>query len=68
VVADNYWSALQGRKALKVKWITRGMIHLTTKDYEQKLRDLSKQMVSLFIMMVILIKHFRSAGKARSIL
>jgi isoquinoline 1-oxidoreductase beta subunit len=42
VVADNYWSALQGRKALKVKWDYLGNDKFNTKDYEQHLRDLSK--------------------------
>ncbi len=42
VVADSYWSALQGRKALKIKWDNQGHDAFNTKDYEQKLRDLSK--------------------------
>ncbi len=42
VVADNYWSALQGRKALKVKWDYQGNDKFNTTDYEQHLRELSK--------------------------
>ena len=42
VVADNYWSALQGRKALKVKWDYQGNDKFNTADYEQHLRELSK--------------------------
>jgi isoquinoline 1-oxidoreductase beta subunit len=42
VVADNYWSAFQGRKALKVKWDYKGNEKFNTKDFEQHLRDLSK--------------------------
>jgi isoquinoline 1-oxidoreductase subunit beta len=42
VVADNYWSALQGRKALKVQWNCNGFDKFNTKDYEQQLRDLAK--------------------------
>src|SRR5262249_9902339 len=39
---DNYWSALQGRKALKVTWDNQGYDKFNTKDYENKLRELSK--------------------------
>jgi isoquinoline 1-oxidoreductase beta subunit len=42
VVADNYWAALQGRKALKIKWDFQGYDKFNTKDFEQHLRDLSK--------------------------
>ncbi len=42
VVADNYWSALQGRKALKVKWDYQGNDKFNTADYEKHLRELSK--------------------------
>ena len=42
VVADNYWSAFQGRKALKVKWDYQGNDKFNTTDYEQHLRELSK--------------------------
>ena len=43
VVADNYWAALQGRKALKIQWDYQGFDKFNSKDYEQSLRDLSKQ-------------------------
>jgi isoquinoline 1-oxidoreductase beta subunit len=42
VLADNYWAALQGRKALKVEWDYQGFDKFNTKDYEQSLRELSK--------------------------
>jgi isoquinoline 1-oxidoreductase beta subunit len=42
VVADNYWAALQGRKALKITWDNQGYDKFNSKDYEQSLRDLAK--------------------------
>ena len=42
VVADNYWAALQGRKALKVTWDHQGNDKFNTKEYEEKLRELAK--------------------------
>lgn len=42
VVADTYWAALQGRKALKIDWNTQGLDQFNSTDYEQKLRDLAK--------------------------
>lgn len=42
VIADNYWAALQGRKALKVQWDHQGFDSFNTKAYEQQLRDLAK--------------------------
>jgi isoquinoline 1-oxidoreductase subunit beta len=42
VVADNYWAAYQGRKALKVNWDYRGFDQFNSEDYAQKLRDLAK--------------------------
>lgn len=42
VIADNYWAALKGRKALKVVWDHQGFDTFNTKDYEQHLRDLAK--------------------------
>ncbi|QJW92127.1 xanthine dehydrogenase family protein molybdopterin-binding subunit [Spirosoma taeanense] len=42
VVADNYWAALQGRKALKVQWDYQGLDKLNTTDYENNLRTLAK--------------------------
>jgi isoquinoline 1-oxidoreductase beta subunit len=43
VIADNYWAALQGRKALKMQWDHQGYDKFNSKDYEQSLRELSKQ-------------------------
>ncbi|MDB5024138.1 MAG: xanthine dehydrogenase family protein molybdopterin-binding subunit [Mucilaginibacter sp.] len=43
VVADNYWAALQGRKALKVQWDYQGYDQFNSRDYEQSLRVLSKK-------------------------
>jgi len=43
VVADNYWAALQGRRALKVVWDHQGFDKFNSKDYEQSLRELSKK-------------------------
>ncbi|QEC67483.1 xanthine dehydrogenase family protein molybdopterin-binding subunit [Panacibacter ginsenosidivorans] len=43
VVADNVWSAMQGRKALKVEWDDDGFEHLSTAQlYERMKADLSK--------------------------
>ena len=42
VIADNYWAALQGRKALKVKWDHQGHDSFNTADFEKQLRDLAK--------------------------
>ena len=43
VVADNYWAAVQGRKALKVKWDPGTNAAFNSKTYEQSLRDASKK-------------------------
>ncbi len=43
VVADNYWSALQGRRALKINWDTKGYEKFNSADYENKLRSLASQ-------------------------
>ncbi len=42
VVADNYWAALQGRKALKIQWDYQGFDKFNSDGYEQKLRELAK--------------------------
>lgn len=42
VIADNYWAALQGRKALKIQWDYQGFDKFNSNDYEQTLRDLAK--------------------------
>lgn len=43
VIAENYWAAFQGRKALKVKWDYKGNENFNSKTYEQGLRDLAKK-------------------------
>ncbi|NID11305.1 xanthine dehydrogenase family protein molybdopterin-binding subunit [Fibrivirga algicola] len=43
VVADTYWAALKGRRALAVKWDHQGLDAFNTVAYEQKLRELAKQ-------------------------
>lgn len=42
VLADNYWAAVQGRKALQVKWDYQGKDTFSTTAYEQQLRELAK--------------------------
>jgi isoquinoline 1-oxidoreductase subunit beta len=41
VIAENYWAALQGRKALKVRWDNQGFDKFNSKDYEESLRKLA---------------------------
>ena len=43
VIAKSYWAALQGRKVLKVEWDTNGYENFNLSDYENKLRNLSKE-------------------------
>jgi len=43
VIAENYWAALQGRKALAVKWDHQGFDQFNSKDYEQSLRNAAKE-------------------------
>lgn len=42
VIADNYWAALKGRKALKMQWDYQGYDTFNSNDYEQHLRELGK--------------------------
>lgn len=42
VIAENYWAAYQGRKALEIKWDYQGNDTYNSKDYDQALRDLAK--------------------------
>jgi len=42
VIADNYWAALKGRKALKVTWDHQGNERFNSNDYAEKLRNLGK--------------------------
>lgn len=43
VIAKTYWAAVQGRKALKIDWDTKGFETFNSSDYENKLRALSKE-------------------------
>lgn len=43
VIAENYWAALQGRKALAVKWDHQGFDQFNSKEYEQSLRTAAKE-------------------------
>ena len=43
VIAENYWAAVQGRKALVVKWDYQGNENFNSKTYEQSLRDAAKE-------------------------
>ncbi|MFN3849644.1 MAG: molybdopterin cofactor-binding domain-containing protein [Spirosomataceae bacterium] len=43
VIAKNYWTALKGRKALKVNWDYQGHETFNSTDFSQYLRDLSKK-------------------------
>ena len=42
VIAENYWAALKGRRALKIQWDHQGYDQFNTSDYEQHLRELAK--------------------------
>ena len=42
VIADNFWAALKGRKALKVQWDFQGFDKFSSDSYEQQLRELAK--------------------------
>ncbi|MCK8491928.1 molybdopterin-dependent oxidoreductase [Spirosoma sp. RP8] len=42
VVADNYWAALKGRKALTVKWDNQNHETFNTVSFENSLRELAK--------------------------
>ena len=39
VVADSFWSAQQGRKALKVEWDDNGFEHLSTEQLYTRMKD-----------------------------
>jgi isoquinoline 1-oxidoreductase beta subunit len=43
VIAKTYWAAVQGRKALKIDWDTKGFETFNSSDYENNLRALSKE-------------------------
>jgi isoquinoline 1-oxidoreductase beta subunit len=43
VLANSYWAALQGRKALKIDWDTKGYETFNTSEYEKQLRSLASQ-------------------------
>lgn len=42
VVADTYWAALKGRRALKISWDAQGSDKITTDAYFENLRSLVK--------------------------
>jgi isoquinoline 1-oxidoreductase subunit beta len=42
VVADNYWAALKGRKALKIKWDAQGSDKISTDAYFADLQNIAK--------------------------
>ncbi|MFD1820450.1 isoquinoline 1-oxidoreductase, beta subunit [Pseudarcicella hirudinis] len=42
VVADTYWAALKGRRALKIKWDAEGSDKISTDKYFENLRELAK--------------------------
>ncbi|GAB2523350.1 xanthine dehydrogenase family protein molybdopterin-binding subunit [Spirosoma aerophilum] len=42
IIADNYWAALQGRKALKVTWDHNGFDTFNSTAFEKNLRELAK--------------------------
>ncbi|MDO6434980.1 molybdopterin-dependent oxidoreductase [Flavitalea sp. BT771] len=42
VVAENYWAAVKGRKALKIQWDHQGLDQFSTTGFEQHLRELAK--------------------------
>ncbi len=42
VIATSYWAALQGRRALKIKWDHQGHDAFNSVDFEKQLRDLAK--------------------------
>ena len=43
VIAENYWAAVQGRKALTVKWDYQGNEKFNSIQYAQNLRELAKK-------------------------
>ncbi|WP_333820426.1 xanthine dehydrogenase family protein molybdopterin-binding subunit [Ohtaekwangia sp.] len=49
VVADNLWSAMQGRKVLKVEWDDSGFEHLSTEQLYTRMSDALKSNDSLSV-------------------
>ncbi|MFD0999802.1 molybdopterin cofactor-binding domain-containing protein [Ohtaekwangia kribbensis] len=49
VVADNLWSAMQGRKVLKVEWDDSGFEHLSTEQLYARMSDALKSNNSLSV-------------------
>lgn len=43
VIAKNYWSALKGRKALKVNWDYQGNDTFSSESYAKSMRELAKK-------------------------
>lgn len=42
VIAATYWAAVQGRRALKIEWDTKGFEKFSSAEFENKLRSLAK--------------------------
>jgi isoquinoline 1-oxidoreductase beta subunit len=43
VIANSYWTALQARKKLKIKWDTKGFEKFNSSEYETQLRTLAAE-------------------------
>jgi isoquinoline 1-oxidoreductase beta subunit len=43
VLGENYWAALQGRRALKVKWDEKGLEGFSSASYNKHLHELAKK-------------------------
>lgn len=43
VIGENYWAALQGRRALKVKWDEKGLDMFSSASYNKHLHELAKK-------------------------
>lgn len=43
VIAENYWAAVQGRKALVIQWDHQGNDQFNSKDYANSLREAAKK-------------------------
>jgi isoquinoline 1-oxidoreductase subunit beta len=48
VIADSYYAALQGRKALQITWDNAGFDKISTDDYFRQLREKAREAGALF--------------------